>query len=521
MSLPFSWPARVGTGSRRYARQCAVELYSARHLRSRARAFPRRALRRPLLHRASRRRASIAGRSARLRAPKDDHIRYFPTAAAAEAAGFRPAFAAGPKRRPGTPAWLGTSAVVSRALRLIGEGALDEDGRRRAGRSARHDRPPPAAPLPPASRRDAARRRAHAARPFRQEAPRRDGSRLQPGGVRVGLRQRPALQQPDARAPTRERRPSCGGWRGSASSPIRSATASASRTVHPTTGTAVLAFLSARATPGVESVDAVRAIGGRSPSTARTASSTCPRWSPARRSSLEVRFPDPRALLFIVERVRRVFDLGADPAVIGEHLRADPLLRQPLARHPGFACRARGTASSSRCGPSSDSRSRFAPRRRSPGAIAVDVRSRPWRTRRRPIPACFRTRRSSSDAALERAGVMPARAEAIRSLARQVAARAPRLGPCIDGRATIAALSALSGHRRLDRAVYRDAGARRARCVSARRSRPAPSGRRPDRARARPPIGGVAAVARLRGDAALAARVDDARSHPRRASTAT
>src|SRR5262249_61881592 len=28
---------------------------------------------------------------------------------------------------PGTPAWLGTAAVVRRALRLINEGALDED----------------------------------------------------------------------------------------------------------------------------------------------------------------------------------------------------------------------------------------------------------------------------------------------------------------------------------------------------------------------------------------------------------
>ena len=62
------------------------------------------------------------------RAPKDAHVRYFPTAAAAEAAGFRPCLRCRPEASPGTPAWLGTSGIVSRALRLIGDGALDESG---------------------------------------------------------------------------------------------------------------------------------------------------------------------------------------------------------------------------------------------------------------------------------------------------------------------------------------------------------------------------------------------------------
>ena len=61
------------------------------------------------------------------RAPKDEHVRYFHTAAAAEAAGFRPCLRCRPEASPGTPAWFGTSGVVSRALRLIGEGALDRE----------------------------------------------------------------------------------------------------------------------------------------------------------------------------------------------------------------------------------------------------------------------------------------------------------------------------------------------------------------------------------------------------------
>jgi AraC family transcriptional regulator of adaptative response / DNA-3-methyladenine glycosylase II len=57
---------------------------------------------------------------------KHDNVRYYPTAAAAAEAGFRPCLRCRPEAAPGTPAWLGTSAVVRRALRMIQDGALDE-----------------------------------------------------------------------------------------------------------------------------------------------------------------------------------------------------------------------------------------------------------------------------------------------------------------------------------------------------------------------------------------------------------
>src|ERR1700687_4636383 len=55
---------------------------------------------------------------------KPANVRWYPSAASAEAAGFRPCRRCRPHTSPGTPAWLGTSAVVSRALKLISEGAL-------------------------------------------------------------------------------------------------------------------------------------------------------------------------------------------------------------------------------------------------------------------------------------------------------------------------------------------------------------------------------------------------------------
>src|ERR1035438_5284475 len=58
--------------------------------------------------------------------PKPANIRYFRSAAAAAEAGFRPCLRCRPEASPGTPAWLGTSATVSRALRLIDHDGLSD-----------------------------------------------------------------------------------------------------------------------------------------------------------------------------------------------------------------------------------------------------------------------------------------------------------------------------------------------------------------------------------------------------------
>src|SRR3989454_7150062 len=63
-----------------------------------------------------------------VRTVKKENVRYFPTAAAAAKAGFRPCLRCRPESSPGTPAWLGTSTTMSRALRLISESALEDGG---------------------------------------------------------------------------------------------------------------------------------------------------------------------------------------------------------------------------------------------------------------------------------------------------------------------------------------------------------------------------------------------------------
>jgi AraC family transcriptional regulator, regulatory protein of adaptative response / DNA-3-methyladenine glycosylase II len=57
--------------------------------------------------------------------PKFENVVFYPSAAGAETAGFRPCKRCRPDTAPGTPIWSGTSSAVSRALQLIEEGFLD------------------------------------------------------------------------------------------------------------------------------------------------------------------------------------------------------------------------------------------------------------------------------------------------------------------------------------------------------------------------------------------------------------
>jgi len=58
-----------------------------------------------------------------VRPPKAENVRFYPSAAAAAAAGFRPCLRCRPESSPGAPVARGTGATVARALRLIDEGA--------------------------------------------------------------------------------------------------------------------------------------------------------------------------------------------------------------------------------------------------------------------------------------------------------------------------------------------------------------------------------------------------------------
>ncbi|WP_057465622.1 Ada metal-binding domain-containing protein [Pseudovibrio sp. POLY-S9] len=74
--------------------------------------------------------------------PLTKNVSYYPTAAAAEQAGYRPCLRCRPETAPFCAAWNGTRTTVERALKLIEDGSLDtgtvEDLAERLGVGARH-----------------------------------------------------------------------------------------------------------------------------------------------------------------------------------------------------------------------------------------------------------------------------------------------------------------------------------------------------------------------------------------------
>jgi AraC family transcriptional regulator of adaptative response / DNA-3-methyladenine glycosylase II len=97
----------------------------------------------------------------------------------------------------------------------------------------------------------------------------------------------------------------------------------------------LIAFLSARAIPGVEAVES-----GRYSRTIRLGdhAGTLTVSNDEKHLALDVHisFPDPRSLFLIIERVRRMFDLLAEPGEITACLKTDPLLAKRIAALPGL-----------------------------------------------------------------------------------------------------------------------------------------------------------------------------------------
>jgi AraC family transcriptional regulator, regulatory protein of adaptative response / methylated-DNA-[protein]-cysteine methyltransferase len=61
-----------------------------------------------------------------VRPAKAENVSFYPSAAAAERAGFRPCLRCRPETAPFSPAWNGSRTTVERAVRLISRGALDD-----------------------------------------------------------------------------------------------------------------------------------------------------------------------------------------------------------------------------------------------------------------------------------------------------------------------------------------------------------------------------------------------------------
>jgi AraC family transcriptional regulator of adaptative response / DNA-3-methyladenine glycosylase II len=266
------------------------------------------------------------------RTPRFENCRFVPTAAAAQEAGYRPCLRCRPESSPGMGVWRGSSATVSRALRLIDNGTLDKGGvdrlaeqlgigERQLRRLFRHH--VGAAPVTVAQTRRVllAKQFIHETRLPMTEVALASGF----GSVR---RFNETFQELFGRPPSELRRQ--GG-----ESPRTSGISLMLSYRPPYDWDAMLSFLRLRAIPDVEWIvngtySRVIEIDGQV-GTIRVSHE--PQKSALR---ADVCFPNLSALAAIIARIRRMFDLGADPVAIGATLVRDKILAPLVKTRPGL-----------------------------------------------------------------------------------------------------------------------------------------------------------------------------------------
>ena len=271
-----------------------------------------------------------------VRPPKPQNVRFYPTAAAAAEAGFRPCLRCRPEAAPGSPAWFGTAATVSRGLRLIADGALDGDGTvedlaDRLGVGARHLSRLFRRHLGAPPRAVAGTRRLLFAKKLINETDLPLAQIALSSGFGSIRRFNAAFRSTYGCPPGALRRTSRRRGAGDADSDFVLRLAYRP----PFDWESIAGYFALRATPGVEAVD----DNGYCRTISLDGQSGRIRIRPVPGESallLSVVFPDSRVLFQIVERVRRMFDLTADPEDIAGHLFRDAALAGVVSAHPGL-----------------------------------------------------------------------------------------------------------------------------------------------------------------------------------------
>jgi AraC family transcriptional regulator of adaptative response / DNA-3-methyladenine glycosylase II len=268
------------------------------------------------------------------RTPKFANCRFFASAAAAQEAGFRPCLRCRPEIAPELAFWRGTSNTVSRALRLIAEGALDESeagveafaeklgvgGRQLRRLFSQHLG---ASPIAVAQTRRVlfAKQLIHDTQLPMTEIALSAGF----GSVR---RFNETFRNLFGRPPSALRRKH---------GPDNSASEGVTLRLFyrpPYDWPGMLDALRARAARKIEKVE--DGVWHRQIELDGKKGTVSVAHLPERNAvAVTIRSPDVRALPAIVARVKRVFDLGADILTIDSHLARDPKLAPLIAKRPG------------------------------------------------------------------------------------------------------------------------------------------------------------------------------------------
>lgn len=289
--------------------------------------------------------------------PKRENVRFYPSAAAAQGSGFRACRRCRPDAVPGSAEWDVRADLVGRAMRMIADGVVDREGVAglavRLGYSARQVQRQLTAELGAGPVALARAQRAHTARVLLQTTGMPVTEIAFASGFASVRQFNDTLREIYARTPSALRDTAARGGHGPARGAHRggarvAATGSAGagvqlRLAHrgPYDGRQVFDFLQRRALAGIEEV-----LGDPGARTYRRTLSL-PYGSgvaEVRESAEEDRgwldcrlhLADPRDMTTAVQRVRRLFDMDADPYAVAERLGGDPALGPLISARPGL-----------------------------------------------------------------------------------------------------------------------------------------------------------------------------------------
>ncbi len=279
--------------------------------------------------------------------PKRRNVRFYPTAAAAQSAGFRACLRCHPHAAPGSPEWNRRGDLAARAMGLIADGIVDREGvaglARRLSYSERHLTRQLTAELGAGPLALARAQRAQTARILIETTRLRLIDVAHAAGFASVRQFNDTIRAVYGRTPTElRRRPAARGSRAARASgalgeggPGVGGLPIIVRLAYrePLDWGRLLRFLGDRAVAGVEEV-----VGDSYRRTLRL-----PRGHgivalvPVNgHIECRLRLADLRDLTAAVQRCRRLLDLDADPAVPEEHLRGDPLLAPLVRAAPGL-----------------------------------------------------------------------------------------------------------------------------------------------------------------------------------------
>lgn len=262
--------------------------------------------------------------------PRRANVAFYPTAAAAQRAGFRACLRCRPDAAPGSPEWNTRADLVARAMRLIGDGVVERDGvsglASRLGYTERHLHRQLVAELGAGALALARAQRAQTARVLIETTKIPFADIAFASGF-ASIRQfNDTIREVFAATPTQLR----GKFRGNESAPGGITVRLPYRPPFDADG--LLDFLKARQVTGIEEwTDTTYRRALRLPRGVATMALTpMPGYV-----ECTLRLADLRDLSTAVWRARRLFDLDADPVAVDTALAADPALEPLVLKRPG------------------------------------------------------------------------------------------------------------------------------------------------------------------------------------------